>query len=142
MLQPHRADFQDIVTVAASGLKAQGERLRVIAENIANANSVGANPGDDPYSRRMILFKNVLDTATGLAMVKTTGVVKDRTAFARKFDPGNPLADKDGYVKMPNVKPLIETIDMHEAQRSYDANMSVIDSVRNMLQRALDLLRG
>lgn len=137
-----RADFSDVFKVAVAGLRAQGERLRVIAENIANASSLGKNPGDDPYARRAILFKNVLDKASGLFLVKVAGVKTDKTPFGRQFDPGNPLADKDGFIKTSNVKPLIETIDMREAEREYDANMSVLDSARTMMQRALDVLRG
>lgn len=136
------ADFQDVFKIASSGMRAQGERLRVIAENIANANSLGKAPGEDPYRRRMVVFQNVLDKVSGLSLVKVTGIQKDQSPFARSFDPGNPLADKDGYVAKPNVNSLIETIDMREAQRTYDANLSVIDSARTMLARALDILRG
>jgi flagellar basal-body rod protein FlgC len=135
-------DFTDVMQIAASGMRAQGERLRVIAENVANASSTGTSPGADPYRRREVLFKNVLDRASGLELVKNVGVRDDMSAFGREYNPTHPAADQDGYVKTPNVKSLIEMVDMREAQRSYDANLSVLDSARNMVARALDILRG
>ena len=135
-------DFNDVFKIASSGMRAQGERLRVIAENIANANSTGQTEGSDPYQRRIILFKNVLDRVSGLETVKVTGVVADKTPFTKSFDPSHPAADKDGYVKLPNVKPLIENMDMREAQRTYEANLGVLDAARTMMSRALEILRG
>jgi flagellar basal-body rod protein FlgC len=135
-------DFTDVMTVASSGMRAQGERLRVIAENIANANSTGTSPGAEPYRRREILFKNMLDRASGLTLVKTAGVRGDTSAFGREFNPSHPAADKDGYVLLPNVKSVVEMVDMREAQRTYDANLSVLDAARSMIARALDILRG
>lgn len=135
-------DFQDVMKIASAGMRAQGERLRVIAENIANANSLGKNAGDDPYRRRMVVFQNVLDKVSGLSMVKVAAVKKDMSPFERSFDPHNPMADAQGYVSKPNVNALIETVDMREAQRTYDANLSVLDAARSMIMRALDILRG
>ena len=135
-------DFTDILQVASSGMRAQGERLRVIAENIANAGSTATTPGGEPYRRRVVLFKNVLDKVSGLFKVKVDSVKGDKSIFPRQFDPSHPAADAQGYVLQPNVKPLIEAIDMREAQRSYEANLSVIDAARTMLSRALDILRG
>lgn len=136
------ADFNDILKVASSGMRAQGERLRVIAENIANANSTATTPGGEPYRRRVVLFKNILDKISGMFTVKVDSVRGDQTPFTKEFDPSHPAADPQGYVLQPNVKPLIESIDMREAQRSYEANLSVIDAARNMLLRALDILRA
>jgi flagellar basal-body rod protein FlgC len=136
-------DFQDILKVASSGMRAQGERMRIIAENIANANSTASTPGGEPYQRRVVLFKNILDKVSGASLVKVAAVRSDKSAFGKVYDPSNPAADPNtGYVLQPNVKPLIEMVDMREAQRGYEANLSIIDSARNMLARALDILRG
>lgn len=137
-----QTDFTDVFKVATSGMRAQGDRLRVIAENIANANTTGTSPGAEPYQRRTVIFKEVLDRATGLSSVKVAAVKPDTSAFIREFDPKHPAADADGYVLKPNVRPLIESIDMKEAERSYEANLSVIESAKNMLSRALEILRG
>ncbi len=136
------ADFTDVMTIASSGMRAQGDRLRVIAENIANATSTGDTPGANPYQRREVLFKNVLDRVSGLNLVKVASVRPDPAPFNKEYNPTHPAADKDGYVLTPNVKPLVETIDMREAQRTYDANLSVLDAARSMVARALDILRG
>lgn len=135
-------DFSDVFKVATAGLRVQGERLRVIAENIANADSTGISPGAEPYRRRQISFKEVLDKQSGLSTVKVASITGDQTPFVREFNPSHPAANAEGYVLKPNVKPLVESIDMREAQRSYEANLSVIDTIKNMLARALDILRG
>ena len=127
--------------VAAAGMRAQAERWRIIAENMANASSTGATPGEDPYRRRIPVFKTELDRATGVETVKVSSVVKDMSEFREQFMPGHPAADSRGYVKMPNVSSLIEMADMREAQRSYEANLSVIDNTRSMLARTVDLLK-
>ena len=108
--------------IAVSGMKAQAERLRVISENMANADSVGVRPGEDPYRRQVVTFKDYIDKETGARMVKVDKVVKDESEFPLKYEPNNPLANAQGYVAQPNVNPLIEMMDMKEAQRSYDAN--------------------
>ncbi len=135
-------DFSDVFKVATAGMRVQGERLRIIAENIANAESTGLSPGAEPYRRRQIQFKEVLDNTSGLSTVKIAAVTGDTTPFTREYNPAHPAADAEGYVLMPNVKPLVESIDMKEAQRSYEANLSVIDTIKSMLARALDVLRG
>ncbi len=137
-----RTDFSDVFKVATAGMRVQGERLRIIAENIANADSTGLSPGAEPYRRRQIVFKEVLDKSSALSTVKVASVIGDATPFIKTFNPGHPAADAEGYVLKPNVKPLVESIDMKEAQRSYEANLSVIDAMKNMLARALDILRG
>ncbi|HVO04534.1 MAG TPA: flagellar basal body rod protein FlgC [Candidatus Cybelea sp.] len=134
-------DLMDSLAISAAGLRTQGERLRVISENIANADSVSERPGGDPYRRKTITFKNELDRASGLDLVKVSKVGLDPSEFTRKYDPSNPAADKTGYVKLPNVNALIEMSDMREAQRSYEANLKVIEVTRGMLQRTIDILR-
>ena len=129
------------MAVAASALRAQQARMRVIAENIANADSTGATPQEDPYRKQTPVF-TTKTLPGGMKGVALTGINIDQSAFRKEFDPANPAADKDGFVKMPNVDPLIETMDMKEAQRAYDANLSVIETARNMDQRTLDLLKG
>jgi flagellar basal-body rod protein FlgC len=130
------------MSIASSGLRAQSTRMKVIAENIANASTTPATPNDKPYQRQVVTFKNEFDRAQGIYKVKVDGVKKDNSEFIRKFDPSHPAADAQGYVMTPNVKPIMESMDMRESQRSYDANLNVIESSRSMLLRTIDLLRN
>jgi flagellar basal-body rod protein FlgC len=135
-------DLVRSIAVAASGLRAQAGRMRVIAENIANADSTGATPGSTPYRRQVPLFAEHLDRTLNLETVKMTGVVPDQSDFRKEYDPGHPAADKQGYVLMPNVNPLVEQMDLREAQRSYEANLGVIGATKSMVARTLDILRS
>ena len=134
-------DLMDSRAISAAGMRVQGERLRVISENIANADSVSEVRGGDPYRRKTITFQNELDRQSGLDLVKVKKVGLDPSEFTRKYDPSNPAADNQGYVKLPNVNALIEMSDMREAQRSYEANLKVVEVARGMLQRTIDILR-
>lgn len=134
-------DMSAALNVAASGLRAQTARMKVIAENIANANSTAPTPGGDPYRRQIATFGQVLDRQTGASEVRMTGVQRDRADFRLRYDPTHPAADPAGYVRLPNVNTLIETMDMREAQRAYEANLNVVESARAMLTRTIDLLR-
>ena len=134
-------DLMESLMISAAGMRVQGERLRVISENIANVDSVSEVPGGDPYRRKTITFQNALDRELGTNLVKVKKVGLDPSEFTRKFDPSNPAADKAGYVKLPNVNALIEMNDMREAQRSYEANLKVIGATRRMIQKTIDLLR-
>ena len=134
-------DLMHSLMISAAGMKVQGERLRVVAENLANADSVAEKPGADPYRRKTITFRNEMDRALGLETVQVDKIGTDRSDFRMKYDPGNPAADAKGYVKLPNVNSLIEMTDMREAQRSYEANLKAIEVARGMLQRTIDLLR-
>jgi flagellar basal-body rod protein FlgC len=134
-------DLMESLMISAAGMRVQGERLRVIAENVANVDSVSEVPGGDPYRRKTITFQNALDREMGANLVKVKKVGLDPSEFTRKYDPSNPAADQSGYVKLPNVNALIEMNDMREAQRSYEANLKVIEVSRGMLQRTIDLLR-
>lgn len=127
--------------IAVSGMKAQAERLRVISENMANADSVGIRPGEDPYRRQVVTFKNYVDEATGAQLVKVDKVLPDRSPFQMKYMPDHPAANAEGYVAMPNVNPLVEMMDMKEAQRAYDANMNMMKTAREMNSSVLDILR-
>ena len=133
-------DLLDAMAQAAKGMKAQGVRMRVISENLANAETTGKGKGQVPYQRKVVTFKNILDKTNGLREVEVDKIMSDRSDFIMKYDPSHPAADKNGYVKMPNVNPLIEMMDMREAQRSYEANLGVIDMAKGMLMRTLDLL--
>jgi flagellar basal-body rod protein FlgC len=135
-------DLFKTLRISASGLKAESERMRVVAENLANADTISDKPGGEPYRRKLITFRNALDRVLGANMVKVGGVVADKSDFDKKYDPGNPAADAKGYVLTSNVKPLIEMMDMREAQRSYEANLSVVDASRTMLLRTIDVLRN
>ncbi|WP_114392026.1 flagellar basal body rod protein FlgC [Oleisolibacter albus] len=135
-------DLMNSLAVSAAGMKVQGTRLRVIAENLANANSTAASPGDLPYRRKVVLFANELNREMGVANVKVKKIDVDRGDFQRRYDPGHPSADAEGYVLLPNVNTLVETMDMREAQRSYEANLNAIDATRQMILRTVDLLRS
>lgn len=134
-------DLEKAIAASAAGMKAQGVRLRVIAENLANVNTTAETPGDLPYRRKVVVFKNELDRAQGVETVRAAKIGVDKSDFQRRYDPSHPSADADGYVLMPNVNSLIETMDMREAQRSYEANVSIIESSRAMLTRTIQLLR-
>ena len=125
--------------IAVSALRAQQARMRIIAENLANANSTSKTPGGDPYRRQAPVFQPT--TVAGGTGVKMSRVEADKTPFNSTYEPGNPSADAKGYVKTPNVDPLIEALDMREAQRAYEANLNVIETARSMQQRTLDLLK-
>lgn len=127
--------------ISVAGMKAQAERLRVISQNLANAESLGDRPGEQPYRRKLISFDEVLDRNLGANSVQVRKVFEDMTPFPKRHDPSHPAADADGYVMVPNVNPLIEMMDMREAQRSYEANMSAIQVAREMSKKTLELLR-
>ena len=134
-------DLTDAVQVSASGLRAQSLRMRVIAENLANADSVSASPGGDPYRRRVASFSADVDRANGTNGVKIRSVDADKTAFQRAYQPGSPAADAKGYVLMPNVNPMIEAADMKAAQRAYEANLNAIEAAKSLTMRTIDLLK-
>lgn len=135
-------DFLSSLTIAASGLHAQTARMRVIAENLANADSAGKTPEEDPYRRRVPTFKAVFDAEVGGTMARIGRLAYDLSDFESRFEPGHPAADANGYVRYPNVNPLIEAMDMREAQRTYEANLNVVSVTRAMLGGTLDILRG
>jgi flagellar basal-body rod protein FlgC len=128
--------------LSSAGLEAQSARLRVVSENIANANSTGRTPGSDPYSRKTITFRSELDRALGAASVSVKDVGQDEAPFPVEHDPGNPAADENGMVKKPNVNMLIEMADMREANRSYQANLQMMKQARAMISATIDLMRG
>jgi flagellar basal-body rod protein FlgC len=135
--------IMNAIGISASGMHAQGDRLRVISENIANADTAATAPGEDPYRRKTVLFKNVMDKELGANTVSASDISEDKTTpFRLKFMPDHPGADANGYVKLPNINTLIEVMDMREAQRSYEANLGMIEIAKSMLGRTLDLLRG
>ena len=136
-----RGDLSVSADIAVSGMKAQAERLRVISENMANADSVAVKPGEDPYRRQVVSFKNYVDRETGAQMVKVDKVLKDNAPFEKKYAPNHPGADAEGYISLPNVNPLIEMMDMKEAQRSYEANLNVMKTARTMNSQVLDILK-
>lgn len=128
--------------IAASGLSAQSDRLRVVSENLANAQSTGNTPGADPYRRKSISFVSELDRASGGTMVEVNSIDRDPSDFPVEFQPGNEAADDKGYVKLPNVNVLVEMADMSEANRSYEANLQVIKQARDLISMTIDLMRN
>lgn len=135
-------DFLKSIAVAASGLRAQSGRMRIISENVANADSTGAKPGADPYRRRIPTFERRLDRELDASVVALGRTRPDGSAFRTRYEPGHPAADAAGQVKLPNVNSLIETMDMREAQRSYEANLNIVTATRRMISRTLDILRA
>lgn len=135
-------DFMKTMTIAASGLRAQAGRMRIISENIANADSTASTPGGDPYRRKIPTFKSELDDSVGARVVELGKVVTDKSDFRVKYQPGHPSADANGNVKYPNVNSLVEMTDMREAQRSYEANINVISATRRMIERTIDILKA
>ncbi len=133
-------DFFNAIQVASTGLKAQGGRMRVISENIANASSTAKVAGGDPYRRRIPTFKAQYDREIAAHGVQIGRINNDKSDFTLRLEPGHPAANEEGYVKYPNVNPLIEAMDMREAQRSYEANMNIISSSRQMLARTIDIM--
>lgn len=134
-------DLLKSMMVAASGLKAQSGRMRIIAENIANADSTATKPGGDPYRRKIPTFQDSLDRSLGTETVQLGRPVLDNSDFQMKYMPGHPAADANGYVKMPNVNGLVEAMDMKEAQRSYEANLNLIQASRRMISQTIDILK-
>jgi flagellar basal-body rod protein FlgC len=135
-------DFLKSIAVAASGLRAQAGRMRIIAENLANADSTATTPGAEPYRRKIVSFRTEMDRALDAQVVTLGRVKQDPADFPMKYEPGHPSADANGNVKYPNVNSLIEMTDMREAQRSYEANVNVITASRRMIQRTLDILKS
>ena len=136
-------DIIDALAISANGMRAQGARIRVISENVANSDTTGQTPGSDPYRRQTISFKNVLDREMGVDMVEINEIGLDKKApFGLEFMPDHPAANTEGYVKTPNINTMMEMMDIREAQRSYEANLGMIEQSRAMVSRTIDLLRG
>lgn len=136
------SELYNAITLSTHGMKAQSTRIRVISENLANSDTAAAQPGENPYTRKTITFKNVMDRTIEANTVEVSKIADDRKRpYPVKYMPDHPGADEYGYVKMPNVDALVEMMDMREAQRSYEANLGVLDQSRSMINRTIDLLR-
>lgn len=135
------SELMKTLLVSANGMRAQGTRIRVISENVANAETTGLTPGSDPYTRQTISFVNELDRKMGVSLVEVGSIGKDtKTPYAIEYMPDHPAADESGYVKMPNINPLLELMDIREAQRSYEANLGIMEQSRTMISKTIDLL--
>jgi flagellar basal-body rod protein FlgC len=134
-------DFMKTIAIATSGLRAQAGRMRVISENLANADSTAQRPGADPFRRKIATFRSEIDRALDARTVGLGRVHTDPSDFRLKHEPGHPAADANGNVKYPNINPMLEMTDMREAQRSYEASINVIGATRRMIQRTLDILK-
>jgi flagellar basal-body rod protein FlgC len=130
------------IRTAGSGLEAQATRVRVVSENIANATSTSKSAGGDPYQRKTVSFMETVERDTGANIISVAGIARDLSEFSIEFDPGNPAADENGNVKLPNVNPIIEMADMREANRSYEANIQVIKQARDLISMTIDLMRA
>lgn len=134
-------DLSKTTSIAAAGMKAQSKRIRVVSENLANVDTLSNQPGGTPYRRKLVTFRNVMDREMGALKPVIKREEHDMSAFNRKYDPGHPAADEQGYVFTPNVNPLVELMDLREAQRSYEANMNVVQVSKSLLSKTRDLLR-
>lgn len=136
------SDLYNAITLSSHGMKAQSTRIRVISENLANADTAAARPGENPYTRKTITFKNAMDREIGANTVEVSKIKDDtKRPYPVKYMPDHPGADANGYVKTPNVDTLVEMMDMREAQRSYEANLGMMDQSRAMINRTIDLMR-
>ncbi len=136
------SDLMSAMGAAATGLRAQTVRIRISAENLANADSTSTVPGGDPYQRKAPVFRTYYDRAIGADAVKVSGSRKDSTPYPEKYDPSNPGADARGYVKLSNVSALIEMADLRDAQRAYEANLNVVEASRAMMLGVVSLLKA
>jgi flagellar basal-body rod protein FlgC len=134
-------DLERALRIAAAGMQAQSTRLRVVAENLANRDSTGESPGAEPYRRKTVTFADRMDRTLGSSTVQVRRIGQDRSDLPQRHDPSHPAADARGYVRTPNVNSLIEMMDMREAQRSYGANLAVLETTRGMLTRTIEALR-
>lgn len=135
------SDLIKSMHIAASGMKAQTERLKVVSQNIANAESIGTRPGEDPYRRKVLTFKNEMDRKMEVERVRVGKYGYDDSPFELRYQPSHPAADERGYVKYPNVNRLVEMMDMREARRGYEANLNVIEVSKGMLNQTINMLR-
>ena len=134
-------DIAKALAISARGMDAQTARLRVIAENMANQETTGSTPGAEGYRRRVVTFENRFDRALGQETVRVKAIGKDEGPLPQRFDPSHPAANANGYVQMPNVNTFVEVMDMREAQRTYSANLNVLEATRGMLSRTIELLK-
>jgi len=128
--------------IAGSGLESQSTRLRIVSENLANAQSTGSTPGANPYARKTVTFESEMDRAAGVDLVQVKSIGVDRAPFRVEHEPGNPAADSKGFVKYPNINVIMEMADLREANRSYEANLQIIKQVQNLNSQTIDLLRN
>ncbi len=135
------ADLNTALQVSAAGMDVQTSRIKIIAENLANQNTTGSGPGADAYRRRTVTFQNRLDKALDVETVSVKSVGVDKSDLPLRYEPGNPAADKNGYVKTPNVNSFVELMDMRDAEQAYSANLNVASTTRSMLNHTLDLLK-
>ena len=134
-------DLNKALGVSAQGMDVQTERLRVIAEYLANQDTTATTPGGEPYRRKTVTFENQMDSALGAEVVHVKSIGTDKSELPQRYDPGNPAADAKGYVRIPNVNSFVEVMDMREAERSYNANLSVMQTTRGMMQRTIEMLK-
>jgi flagellar basal-body rod protein FlgC len=135
------SDLNQALNISATGMDAQTTRLRVIAENIANQDTTGSSAGADAYRRTTITFESTMDRVAGVDTVRVKNIGVDSSELPLRYDPANPASNTQGYVKLPNVNSFIEVMDMREAERSYSANLSVMQATRSMLNKTIDLLK-
>lgn len=133
--------LESIVGIANSALGAQSQRITLIAQNLANADSINS-PNGGPYQRQMPVFEPAqVGDDSGAIGVKLSSVVTDQTPPREVYDPSSPLADEAGLVAEPSVNPVYEMVDMMQAARSYQANLSVVQTANSAALKTIDLLK-
>lgn len=132
-------ELSQATNIAASAMRVQAERLKIISENIANKDSTASTPGGKPYLRKTAIVKNKIDPKTKQPVL-TIEKIHEEDSFILKYDPHHPAADEKGYVKMPHISPHIEKVDSMQAQRAYEANLAVIETTKAMKQKTMELL--
>ncbi len=139
--QSFAGSLDSALETAASGMRAQSERIKIVTENIANENTVGIDPNAEPYRRKTIFFEEAKDPKTNANIVKVKKIDTDKSEFKLMYEPNHPAANAEGYIKIPNVDKSLESMDMRDAQRSYEANVSSIEITKQIMERTLDLMR-
>ena len=134
-------NLQKAIEVASHATKLQSERLKVAAENMANEHSTSIQPGGAPYRRKIVFAKNNYNKRLRTNIVKVRKVDVDKSPFILKYEPNHPAADLNGYVKYPNIHTEIEKADAGEAQRSYEANLSIMEMSKSMIQKTIEAIR-
>lgn len=129
-----------VLSICASGMAAQRTRAEVVAENLANADTT-RTPDGGPYRRRDVVFESILAEEMNTE-VAVSAVLVDEKDPDRRYSPGHPDADKDGYVGMPRINPAEEMVDLMGASRGYQANVAAFSAAKDMIHRSIDLLKG
>ncbi|MCF8002776.1 MAG: flagellar basal body rod protein FlgC [Chromatiaceae bacterium] len=130
-----------VFDIAGSALQAQSQRMNVTASNLANADSI-TTPDGGPYRAKQVVFESLAQNARGIGGVRVREVIEDPAPMRLEYQPGNPLADEQGYISLPNVEPVHEMVNMISASRSYQANVEVVNTSKQLMMKTLTIGEG